>query len=180
MIFRNYIRKTCGFYVSEYHMVTMLLPHIVTKVEKGVKIDTILNKNIKQEIRELISKLRINDITKSKLLNINWESIEKTDFNYIKNYMENLTKNNNDVEIIINGTKEEIDNINKNIEYWLDMNIEKIVGIHINIINCYEITEFNTNINTLLDEHNYIINTSGEYPVEEMLEEKKEVRKEAI
>ena len=50
MIFRNYIRKTCGFYVSEYHMVTMLLPHIVTKVEKGVKIDTILNKNIKQEI----------------------------------------------------------------------------------------------------------------------------------
>ena len=177
MIFRNYIRKTCGFYVSEYHMVTMLLPHIVTKVEKGVKIDTILNKNIKQEIRELISKLRINDITKAKVLNINWESIEKTDFNYIKNYMENLTKNNNDVEIIINGTKEEIDNINKNIEYWLDMNIDKIEGIHINIINCYEVSEFNSNINSILNEHEYIINTSGEYPVESMFEGH---RKEAI
>ena len=177
MIFRNYIRKTCGFYVSEYHMVTMLLPHIVTKIEKGVKIDTILNKNIKKEIKELISKLNINDITKAKILNINWENAGEIDFNYIKEYMENIIKNNNDIEIIINGTNEEINNINKNIEYWLDMNIEKLEGIHINIINCYEISEFNSNINSILNEHNYIINTSGEYPVEEMFEEH---RKEAI
>ena len=177
MIFRNYIRKTCGFYVSEYHMVTMLLPHIVTKVEKGVKIDTILNRNVKNEIKDLISKLNINDITKAKILNINWENAEDIDFNFIKDYMENIIKNNNDIEIIINGTNEEIDNINKNIEYWLDMNIEKLEGIHINIINCYEISEFNSNINLILDEHNYIINTSGEYPVKEMFEEH---RKEAI
>lgn len=180
MIFRNYIKKTCGFYVSEYHMVTMLLPHIVTKIEKGVKIDTILNKDIKQEIKELISRLNINDITKAKVLNINWENTKEVSFNYIKDYMENLIKNNNDIEIIINGTKEEIDNINKNIEYWLDMNIEKIEGIHINIINCYEISEFNSNINMILDEHNYIINTSGEYPVDEMLEGNETRRKEAI
>ena len=170
MIFRNYIRKTCGFYVSDYHMATMLLPHIVTKIEKGVKIDTILNKNIKREIKELISKLNINDITKAKVLNINWEDTKETDFTYIKDYMEYMIRNSNDVEIIINGTKKEIDNINKNIEYWLDMNIEKIEGIHINIINCYEISEFNSNINKILDEHNYIINTSGEYPVEKMFE----------
>ncbi len=177
MIFRNCIRKTCGFYVSEYHMVTMLLPHIVTKIEKGVKIDTILNKNLKNEIKQLISKLNINDITKAKILNINWENAQENDFNFIKNYMENIIKNNNDIEIIVNGTKEEIDNINRNIEYWLDMNIRKIEGIHINIINCYEISEFNSNINMILDQHNYIINTSGEYPVEEMF---KGHRKEAI
>ena len=177
MIFRNYIRKTCGFYVSEYHMATMLLPHIVTKIEKGVKIDTILNKNIKREIKELISKLNINDITKAKVLNINWENVRGIDFAYIKDYMEDVVKNSKDIEIIINGTKKEIDNINKNIEYWLDMNIEKIEGIHINIINCYEISEFNSNINKILDGHNYIINTSGEYPVEEMFEGRK---KEAI
>lgn len=180
MIFRNYIRKTCGFYVSEYHMVTMLLPHIVTKIEEGVKIDTILNKNIKGEIKELISKLNINDITKAKILNINWENSEENNFSYIKDYMRKLVENYNDIEIIINGTKEEIDDINKNIEYWLDMNIEKIQGIHINIINCYEISEFNSNINVILDNHNYIINTSGEYPIEEMLEEKKEPRKQVI
>ncbi len=177
MIFRNSIRKTCGFYVSEYHMATMLLPHIVTKIEKGVKIDTILNKNIKRELKELISKLNINDITKAKILNIRWENVEENDFDYIKDYMENIIKNNNDIEIIINGTKKQIDKVNKNIEYWLDMNIEKLEGININIINCYEISEFNSNINNILNEHNNIINTSGEYPVEEMFEGH---RKEAI
>ena len=173
MIFRNYIRKTCGFYVSEYHLVTMLLPHIVTKVEKGVKIDTILNKDIKQEIKDLVSKLNINDITKAKILNINWEKIKETDFNHIKNYMEEVVRDNTDIEIIINGTKEEIDLVNKNIEYWLDMNIEKIEGIHINIINCYEVSEFNSNLNSILNENEYIINTSGEYPVEQMYESHK-------
>ena len=177
MIFRNYIRKTCGFYVSEYHMVTMLLPHIVTKVEKGVKIDTILNNNIKKEIKELVSKLNINDITKAKVLNINWESTDEKDFSEIKDFMEKVIKNSNDIEILINGTKSQIDNINKNLEYWLDMNIDKIEGIHINIINCYEVSEFNSNINSILNEHEYIINTSGEYPVEAMFEGH---RKEAI
>ena len=43
MIFRNYIRKTCGFYVSEYNLAKILLPNILTKIEKVVKIDTILN-----------------------------------------------------------------------------------------------------------------------------------------
>lgn len=170
MIFRNYVRKTCGFYVSEYHMATMLLPHIVTKVEKGVKIDTILNNKIKKEIKELVSKLQINDITKAKVLNISWENAKVKDFSDIKDYMEKIIENNNDIEIIVNGTKQEIENINKNIEYWLDMNIDKIEGIHINIINCYEVSEFNSNINSILNEHEYIINTSGEYPVESMFE----------
>lgn len=53
------------------------------------------------------------------------------------------------------------------------MNIEKLEGININIINCYEVSEFNSNINNILDEHDYIINTSGEYPVEEMFQNHK-------
>lgn len=173
MIFRNNVRKTCGFYVSEWHLVTMLLPHIVTKVEKGIEIDTLLNNNIKQELKEVISRLHINDITKAKILNINWGNIPENSFNYIKNYLEKIIKNNQDIEIIVNGTKTEIDCINKNIEYWLDMNIEKIEGIDINIINCYEVSEFNNNINSILDEHDYIINTSGEHPVGEMFESRK-------
>lgn len=173
MIFKNYIKKTCGFYVSEWHLVTMLLPHIVTKVEKGVKIDTILNNNIKKELKEVISRLNINDITKAKILSINWENSENKEFTYIKEYMEKIVKTNNDIEIIVTGTKNIIDNINKNIEYWLDMNIEKIQGININIINCYEVSEFNSNINNILDKHDFIINTSGEHQVGEMFESHK-------
>lgn len=170
MIFRNRVKKTCGFYVSEWHLVTMLLPHLVTKIEKGIKIDTLLSDNINKEIKEVISRLNINDITKAKVLNINWTKVPEKSFNYIKSYLEKTINNNQDIEIIVNGTKEQIDCINKNIEYWLDMNIEKIQEININIINCYEVSEFNSNINSILDEHDYIINTSGERPVGEMFE----------
>lgn len=173
MIFKNNVRKTCGFYVSEWHLVTMLLPNIVSKVEKGVKIDTILSSDIKKEIKEVISRLHINDITKAEVLSINWSNVPENSFNYIKNYLEKTIKENEEIEIIINGTKKEIDYINKNIEYWLDMNINKTEGININIINCYEVSEFNSNINSILDEHDYIINTSGEYPVGEMFESHK-------
>lgn len=173
MILKNNVRKTCGFYISELHLVTMLLPHIVSEVENGTKIDTILIKNINKEIKEVISRLKLNDITKAKILNINWKNVKEYEFNFIKYYMNDLIKNNNEIEIIINGTKNEIDIINKNIEYWIDMNIEKIQGININIINCYEVSEFNSNINNILDEHDYIINTSGEFPVEEMFESHK-------
>lgn len=168
MIFRNNIQKTCGFYVSEFHLVTMLLPHIVTEVEKGTKIDAILNQDIKNEIKEVVSRLNINDIVKAKVLNINWNKVNNKDFNSIKYYLEDIIKYNKDIEIIINGTKKEIDIINKNIEYWIDMNIDRLSEININIINCYEVSEFNSNINNILNEHEYIINTSGIQPVEEI------------
>ena len=48
------------------------------------------------------------------------------------------------------------------------MNIKELEGININIINCYEVSEFNNNINIILDKHDYIINTSGINPVGEI------------
>ena len=173
MLFRDNIQKTCGFYVSDFHLVTMLLPHIVTEIEKGTKIDAILNKNIKNEVKEVVSKLNINDIVKAKILNINWNKINNNDFNSIKFYMEEIVKNNNNIEIIVNGGRNDIDIINKNIEYWIDMNINRLEGININIISCYEVSEFNNNINNILNEHNYLINTSGIQPVEQIFESRK-------
>ena len=127
-------------YIPTMQIIT-LSKNWTKQLEKGEKIDTILNKNIKKEMKELVSKLNINDITKAKVLNINWENTEEGDFSYIKDYMEKIIKSNKDIEIIVNGTKKEIDNINKNIEYWLDMNIDKIEGIHINISFSYIISK---------------------------------------
>ena len=173
MLFRDNIQKTCGFYVSEYHLVTMLLPHIVTEIEKGTKIEAILSNDIKKEIKDVISKLNINDIVKAKILNINWNKTNNNDFNSIKFYMNEIIKNSNNIEIIVNGKKEEIDIVNKNIEYWIDINIDRIKEKSINIISCYEVTEFNSNINSILNENNYLINTSGIQPVEEIFESRK-------
>jgi len=43
-----------------------------------------------------------------------------------------------------------------------------IIGKEFNIINCYEVTQFNDNIKNVLDKHDLIINTAGIHPIEEV------------
>lgn len=173
MFYKENIQKTCGFYVSDFHLVTMLLPHIVTEIEKGTTIDAISEKNIKNEVKEVISRLNINDITRAKILNINWNKINNNDFNSIKYYLDKIIEEKDNIEIIINGSKKYIDVINKNIGYWIDINMDKIANKKINIISCYEIYEFNNNINNILNENNYMINTSGIKDIESIYEKRR-------
>lgn len=173
MYMNDNIQKTCGFYVSDFHLVTMLLPHIVTEIEKGTKIYAIMNKNITNEVKQVISRLNINDIVKKKILNINWNKTTNNDFNFIKYYMDEITKEKIEIEIIITGSKAYIDTINRNIEYWMDTNKEKTKDAYVNLINCYEVAEYNSNINSILNENNFLINTSGIKPVEEIFEARK-------
>ena len=50
------ITKFCSFYVSDWHMVTMLLPYINKKMNEQTKIVTILEKGIEQNIKTLVTK----------------------------------------------------------------------------------------------------------------------------
>ena len=63
------IEKLCGFYVSDWHFATMLLPYINLKLEKNVKIIPILENNIKENIQELVEKLNLKN--QEKILSIN-------------------------------------------------------------------------------------------------------------
>ena len=49
-------------------------------------------------------------------------------------------------------------------------NFLKRINKKIKIVNCYEVTEFNTNIKEILDEHDKILNTSGEKEKGEVFE----------
>lgn len=92
MIFKENMKKTCGFYVSDFHFVTMLLPHIENKIENGIQIKTLLNKGIESEVKELIPRMNLNDITKARVLNLNWKSVENNEYNDIKKYMNEMIK----------------------------------------------------------------------------------------
>ena len=90
-----------------------------------------------------------------------------------KNMKKVLEKNmiNNSI-LIVNGSKDYIDEINK----YIDCYIEKIKQkeenkINIKIINCYEIVEFNGSIVEILDKHDKILNTSGEKEIKEVFED---------
>ena len=68
------------------------------------------------------------------------------------------------------GSKEKIECIGKNIDKWIKKSEKKLEKKEIKIINCYELMEFNQNLTEILDEHDKILNTSGIHEIEEMYE----------
>lgn len=140
--------KLCSFYVSDWHLVTMILPYLNEEINKENKIVTLLEKNIKEKVETLVKKLNLKN--SKQILNINWNIIKTKKYLELKNILNNESKGEKNITIMVNGTKKFIDNIGKNIERWTEQN--KSVS-NIKIINCYEITEFNYNITEILDEH---------------------------
>ena len=92
------LKSICSFYASEWHLVTMLLPNLDQKINKGVKVTTILEKDLTKEMETLLTKLHLED--KKEIINIGWQ---KSNLEDIKQLVQN-----NDC-IIINGTKEFIE-----------------------------------------------------------------------
>ena len=146
------LKSICSFYASEWDLVTMLLPNLDQKINKGVKVTTILEKDLTKEMETLLTKLHLED--KKEIINIGWQ---KSNLEDIKQAVQN-----NDC-IIINGTKEFIEKAREEIENNLLEN--KIIEI----IDCYDIEDCKYGIKDILDKHDKILNTSGEKNKEEYI-----------
>lgn len=155
---KNNLTKLCSFYVSDWHLVTMLLPYINQKINEQAKIATILEKDIKQNVETLVEKLNLKN--KEKILNLNWSIQDE-----IKSKINELEKNQ-ELIIFINGSKEFIEKYNRKLTKYFQTHLIKN---EIKIINCYEVIEFNGSITEILDEHDKILNTSGEKNKEEYI-----------
>ena len=163
------MQKMCGFYVSNIHLITMLLPFIKEQFKKEVKIETFFEENMNDSVNKMLLNLITNENNKENILNINWKNtdikkyinIEKTLKEIINPYKENI--------IIISGNRQYINETNKILSNFLKRNIyEKIT-----VINFYKVLEFEDNIREILDIHDYIINTSGIHQIEDVFEEYK-------
>ena len=162
------VEKICSFYVSDWHLVTMLLPYINKKIEEKSKITTILEKDIESNIETLVEKLNLKK--SEKILEINWKKQEVKKYSKLAQMLSkqidyNVTEN----IILVNGTKEYIDKVNKNLNKYISNLKENKTKIK--IINFYEVLEFNYNITEILDEHDKILNTSGEKEIYEVFED---------
>lgn len=162
------IEKICSFYVSDWHLVTMLLPYINKEINEKANIITILEKDIEQNIKTLIDKLNLKN--KEKILNINWKKTNGIKYSEIrKKIKEEIIEDKLNI-IFINGKKNYIDIVNKNIEKFLTENSKKYKEINIKIINCFEVGDFNMNIIDILSEHTRILNTSGERAINDVFD----------
>ena len=159
------IKKICSFSVSNWHLITMLAPYLSKELENGHQIYTFFETDMEEMIGEFLLKLTLNQETKEKLSNLNWNSNKGYKYTQIQEELNKI--NNNDFLIVVSGNRNYIEKININIEKWVKKN--KIKS-KISVINCYEVTQFNNHIKEILDGHHKILNTSGEKEIEEVFE----------
>ena len=146
------ITKICSFYANKWHLTTMILPHILKMLKNEYEIETDLEYNIEENMKELISKLNINQEDKNKILNIKWSKNEDNKVIHI---------NNDKKVIIIQGDIKKIEQENKNIELSTKNEVT--------IINCYHVTQIEENISDILSTHDLILNTSGNHKINKCL-----------
>ncbi len=157
------VKKACSFCVSDLHLITMLLPHLNKKVKEKEKFITILEKDLTEQVKLVLEKLVLNNKDKEDLLNINWNNKSIFKFELIQKEINEVCEDNDKLNIIVNGTKEYIEKVNK----VLDNNI---INHKVEIINCYDITKLDDDIKYILRTHDIILNTSGEKEISEVFE----------
>ena len=153
------VKKVCSFYASDWHLVTMLLPNIDKKINEGARITTIFEKDTEAEMGVLLERINLKD--KEKIMNIGWKK-----FNGEEKEIREKLKNND--YIIISGTKEYNDRINKEIDDIIAKENSEY-NRKINIVNCYNIDEVKYSIKEIIEEHEKILNTAGEKDKEEYI-----------
>lgn len=166
------VNKVCGFYVNNWHLTTMILPYINKSLKENRNIMTIMEKGIKEEVKELLSRMNLNKATKAEILNIDWTSKPVCKYSKIKEEIEQKLKDGEKLNIIINGTKEYIEIANQNM-YKVIKNL-KIKEI--TIINCYEITK-QSDVKEILNKHEFVLNTSGINKIENVFKDYKKQEK---
>lgn len=166
---KTQVTKLCSFYVSDWHLVTMLLPYISKKINEEAKIATILEKDLNENIVTLVEKLNLKN--REGILNINWNKNDK-----MKKELNEL-KDNQEFIIFINGSKEFIEKQNKKLDKYFETHF---IENNVKIINCFEITNYEGNVSNILDNHDKILNTSGEKEIEEVFPEYKEQEKKVV
>lgn len=163
---KNNIEKLCSFYVNDWHLVTMLLPYINKQINEKANIITILESDIEKNIQTLIKKLNLKN--EEKILSLDWKKTNGIKYLEVENKIKKLKKDNCLNIIFINGSKNNIEIVNKNIEKALSN--KKIKNVFIKIIDCYEVSEFNINMQEILNSHDKILNTSGEKEICDVFE----------
>ena len=97
------VEKICSFYVSDWHLVTMLLPYINKEINEKANIITILEKDIDKNVETLINKLNLKN--REKILSLNWKKTNGIKYSEVKkNINKEILEDKLNI-IFINGKK---------------------------------------------------------------------------
>ena len=143
--------KICAFYASDYHFEMISLPHISKGLDEQKEIVILTENNLENTVNTLISRMNLNEGKKKEILSLDWKN---NDLKKFKEISKNSKENKNMI-IFIKGKENYIENVNKNIEKWVKDKDQ------IKTIDCYEFFEVENKINTIAEEYDKILGTSG-------------------
>ena len=132
------IEKKCCFYTSDFHLEMIIVPYINKKIEENKNIIIVTENKLEETVKLLISRMHIKNT--KELCKLDWNN------NDIKQI-----KGKNDLVIIINGTREFINNKNNEINNLLGTK-------EFEIINCFCFDEIKEEIVEISNEHTRVLN----------------------
>ena len=163
MVYTNdNIKKICNFYVSDWHLAVMLLPYINKEINKGTKITTVFQNNMRNNIETLVRKLNLKN--EKEILQIDWNTKNNSILErYVK---ENLSGGEENL-FIINGDKEYEEKSKEKVIEYIGKN--KTKKNFIKIVDCYEVEQNEEKMYNIIKMHDCVLNTSGEHNIEKII-----------
>lgn len=134
------IKKYCSFYMSDFHLEMILVPYINQHFHENENVIISTQKNLKDSVNILVSKMNLNQKDKERILELNWNN----------NQINNIEENAN---VIIVGNKEFINKENQK--------LEKMKTKDVKVIDCYDFEEVKDDINKIIKEYDKNLNTIG-------------------
>ena len=143
-------KKICAFYASDYHFEMISLPYISKSMDENKEIIILTENDLEDTVNTLISRMNLKDVKKNKILGLDWKDNDLKKFKEISK----SSKENKNMIIFIKGKENYIENVNKNIEKWVeDKN-------NIKVIDCYEFFEVENKIDDIAEKYDKILGTS--------------------
>lgn len=142
--------KMCLFFASDYHFEMISLPYISKNLDENKKVIMITENNLEETVEKVLSRTNLSNEQKEKIINIDWKNNDLNKFREIKSSKEE----NLETIIFIKGKEGYINNMNKNIENWINKE-------QVKVIDCYDINEVKNDVNNIVGKYDKILSTSG-------------------
>lgn len=139
-------QKICNFHVSDFHLLTVLLPYINEKIKEEKDIVAISQKDLTGEVKKYLKNVKSFKCEREKIISIGWrrvkEELFKEDFS-------------NKIVVVI-GNNNFVDEVNKFLDAKLDI---------YEIVNCYNVENGNQ-IADIIRRYDILLNTEGKFKIE--------------
>ncbi len=142
--------KLCLFFASDYHFEMISLPYINESLKESKNVIIMTENNLDNTVDKVLTNVNLAQEEKEKITKINWKNDDLSKFREIKN----ANENGKETVIFVKGKENYIENMNKNIENWINNN-------EIKVVDCYDINEIQDDVSDIAKKYNKILSTSG-------------------